>query len=60
MKGLGAPIPASSPETWWESLGLEDYDQSRTVTRLEAAVVIDATVDLFSMFNVDYEGNLRR
>jgi hypothetical protein len=60
LRGLGAPIPASSPETWWNGLGLENYDQSRTVTRLETAVVVDATVDLFSMFHVDYEGNLKR
>jgi hypothetical protein len=60
LRGLGAPIPASSPETWWNGLGLENYDQSRTVTRLETAVMVDATVDLFSMFHVDYEGNLKR
>lgn len=60
LRGIGAPVPVSSQEDWWNKLGLTDYDHARTVTRLEAAVVIDATVDLFNMFNVDYEGNLRR
>lgn len=60
LRGIGAPVPVSSQEDWWNKLGLTDYDHARTVTRLEAAVVIDATVDLFNMFNVDYDGNLRR
>ena len=44
---------------WWESLGLKDYDRSRVMTRLEAAVVIDATFDPFWMFDVNYSGKLR-
>lgn len=44
---------------WWKSLGLEDYDPSRVMTRLEAAVVIDATFDPFWMFDVNYSGKLR-
>ena len=46
-------------EQWWESLGLKDYDPSRVMTRLEAAVVIDATFDPFWMFDVNYSGKLR-
>ena len=40
-------------------LGLSNFDASRVVTRLEAAVVMDAAFDPFSMFNVDYNGNFR-
>ena len=59
LKGLGLPV---NPDTasWWNSLGLENYDEGRVITRLEAAVVIDAAVDPFWMFGVDYDGNLRR
>ena len=46
-------------EQWWESLGLKDYNPSRVMTRLEAAVVIDATFDPFWMFDVNYSGKLR-
>lgn len=46
-------------EQWWESLGLKDYDPSRVMTRLEAAVVIDATFDPFWMSDVNYSGKLR-
>lgn len=44
---------------WWESLGLDDYDRNRAMTRLEAAVVIDATFDPFWMYDVNYSGRLR-
>ena len=46
-------------EQWWESLGLKDYNPYRVMTRLEAAVVIDATFDPFWMFDVNYSGKLR-
>ena len=59
LRGIGARIPASERE-WWTSLGLDDYSASRTATRLEAAVVIDATFKPFESFGVDYNGNLRR
>lgn len=59
LRGFGARIPASERE-WWTSLGLEDYSASRTATRLEAAVVIDATFKPFESFGVDYDGNLGR
>ena len=58
LRGLGFHVP-SDTEVWWEKLGLEDYDSDRTLTRLEAAVVIDAVVDPFRMFSVNYEGELR-
>lgn len=44
---------------WWESLGLSDYDPARVMTRLEAAVVIDATFDPFWMYDVSHSGRLR-
>ena len=56
----GGNIPYGDPAVWWEKLGLEDYDAERIVNRLEAAVVIDAAFDPFGMFEVDYEGNVRR
>lgn len=60
FKRLGARIPYGELESWWYKLGLEDYDESRTATRLEAAVVIDAVYDPFGMFEVDYDGKLKR
>ena len=57
LRSLGVRIPASERE-WWTSLGLEDYSSSRTVTRLEAAVVIDALFKPFESFRVDYDGNI--
>ena len=54
---LGVPLP-SPTEEWWESLGLEDFRPQRSITRLEAAVVIDALLEPFEMFNVDFNGNL--
>ena len=59
MKRLGIHVPDDTRK-WWEELGLEDYNKYRTITRLEAAVVIDAAFDPFSMFNVDYNGNFTR
>lgn len=46
------------PRQWWTALGLEDYDPARVATRLEAAVVIDAALDPFGRFEVDYDGNI--
>lgn len=48
------------PRQWWTALGLEDYDPARVATRLEAAVVIDAALDPFGRFEVDYDGNIIR
>ena len=59
MKRLGIHVPDDT-QKWWEMLGLEDYNMYRTITRLEAAVVMDASFDPFSMFNVDYNGNFTR
>ena len=56
LKRLGAYIPTPESE-WWNSLGLEDYMTNRNVTRLEAAVVIDALFEPFEMRSVDIEGN---
>ncbi len=55
VRGLGGNVPADIRD-WWTALGLDAYDPSRTVTRLEAAVVIDAAFKPFEMFDVDYEG----
>lgn len=59
MKRLGIQVPADT-QSWWDELGLEDYNKYRTITRLEAAVVIDAAFDPFSMLNVDYNGDFTR
>lgn len=58
LRMMGAPIPASSGD-WWNELGLSDYKSSRIITRLEAAVIVDAAIDPFNMFGVDYSGNIR-
>ena len=59
LKGLGLPLHNAN-ESWWSGLGLSDFDVERVVTRLEAAVVIDAAFDPFGMFGVDYDGNFTR
>lgn len=58
VRGLGAAVPSDASRLW-ESLGLEDYDPDRNITRLEAAVMIDAAFNPFEMFGVDYDGNIR-
>ena len=58
LRRIGANIPADEDE-WWRSLGLENYSAARCATRLEAAVVIDATADPFTMFDVDFLGALK-
>lgn len=58
VRTFGGKIPYGSASEWWYQLGLDDYDAGRTVTRLEAAVVIDAAFDPFGMFEVDYEGDV--
>lgn len=45
---------------WWESLGLSDYSSLRAVTRLETAVVFDAALDPFGLYDVDFNGNIIR
>lgn len=59
VRGLGGSVP-SDAAAWWKQAGLQDYSEDRTVTRLEAAVVVDAAFDPFGMFEVDYNGNIRR
>ena len=56
---LSACLPNDTEEqkAWWESIGLEDFSCDRSVTRLEAAVVIDVALDPFSHMEVDYNGN---
>ena len=58
LRMMGVPVPASA-ETWWSNLGLSDYNTGRIITRLEAAVAVDASIDPFNMFGVDYNGNIR-
>lgn len=55
---VGFSVP-SDRAAWWTSLGLENYNPNRVATRLEAAVLIDAVIDPFNMFKVDYNGNIR-
>jgi hypothetical protein len=57
LRALGAPIPSPAKE-WWGALGLENFDPHRSVTRLEAAVVIDELFAPFEMREVDFDGNL--
>ena len=59
LRQMGVPI-YSSTEILWENMGLGDYDSNRNITRLEAAVLVDALIDPFSMQDVDYKGNFRR
>lgn len=56
VRAGGGAIPYGSEESWWNGLGLKDYDPSRTAIRLEAAVIIDAAFDPFGKFEVDYDG----
>jgi hypothetical protein len=56
---FGGDAPASLEE-WWTDLGLENYEPTRTVTRLEAAVVIDSELDHFMRQDVDLDGNFKR
>ena len=57
MRSIGFPVPADEA-AWWESLGLDSFDASRTVTRLEAAVVIDKLIDPFRMFGINLKGEI--
>ena len=57
IRRLGVPVPGNA-SSWWENAGLSDYDAARTITRLEAAVVIDKAIDPFMMFGVDWFGNV--
>ena len=59
LRRLGVYIPAEA-QSWWEKYGLENYDAQRPVTRLEAAVLIDALFHPFENFKVDYEGKILR
>lgn len=54
---VGFSVP-SDRAAWWTSLGLENYNPNRVATRLEAAVLIDAVIDPFNMFRVNYNGQL--
>ena len=57
IRRLGAPVSGNA-SLRWENAGLSDYDAGRTITRLEAAVVIDKAIDPFRMFGVDWFGNV--
>lgn len=57
LRMTGCVVPADV-ESWWKGLGLSDYNTSRVMTRLEAAVVLDAVIDPFNMYDVDYQGNI--
>ena len=59
LRMMGVHLPATLGE-WWSGLGLSDYDYDRNITRLEAAVIVDATIDPFNMLGVDYNGNFYR
>ena len=59
LRMLGVPVPVQAAD-WWTGLGLTGYDSVRNITRLEAAVVVDAVIDPFNMLGVDYNGNFCR
>ena len=50
------PSGVDEQRTWWESLNLERFSSDRQVTRLEAAVIIDALLNPFILMEVDYNG----
>jgi hypothetical protein len=61
VRRVGGRIPNGNEQQWWEDkLGLQDYDPSRTILRLEAAVLIDAAVDPFALFEVNFDGKFLR
>ena len=59
LRMMGVHLPATLGE-WWSGLGLSDYDYDRNITRLEAAVIVDETIDPFNLLNVDYNGDFCR
>lgn len=59
LRMFGLPVPANTAD-WWVEKGLTDYDVNRVITRLEAAVLVDAMIDPFKMLDVDYSGHFRR
>ncbi len=59
LRTMGVHLPATLGE-WWSGLGLSDCDCDRNITRLEAAVVVDSTIDPFNLLNVDYNGDFCR
>lgn len=50
---------ATVDSSLWSNLSLENYSPSRTITRKEAAVIIDALFDPFNAYGVDFNGNLK-
>ncbi len=60
VRSYGGRVPYGQLSDWWTQLGLNDFDNQRIATRLEAAVVIDAAFDPFGMFEVDYKGYFTR
>ena len=57
---FGNEAQGASWENRWDGLGLENYDPTRTITRLEAAVVIDFELDPFMRQDVDLDGNFKK
>ena len=57
---FGNEAQGASWENRWNGLGLENYDPTRTITRLEAAVVIDSELDPFMRQDVDLDGNFKK
>ena len=59
IRSFGLYIPADARKWWEQELGLSEFNEGRVATRLEAAVLVDKTVDPFNMFGVNYNGDLR-
>lgn len=59
VRNLGGGVPADRAQ-WWSALGLDNYNPNRTITRLEAAVVVDTLFRPFEMLDVNFDGNFTR
>ena len=62
LVGISRSLGVSPPrdlETWWEQIGLENFDIDRIATRLEAAVLIDTLFSPFETYPVDYTGAIK-
>ena len=58
LEAFGADL-SSDVSAIWATLGLEDYNSSRQIIRREAAALIDALLNPFEKFAVDYSGALK-
>ena len=50
---------SSGAEELWSSAGLDDFNEKRTATRLEAAVILDYLLNPFDIYEVGFDGHLK-